>query len=70
MTTMTRLGGLLSDDDDDDNGAGEAPVVADSCERGVVEGECFDEFDLEGFDSKDVENFLRDEDAAEDEIET
>lgn len=64
------FGGLLSDDDDDDNGAGEAPVVADSCERGVVEGECLDEFDLEEFDSKDVENFLRDEDAAEDEIET
>ena len=50
--------GIVSGDDagDDDGSATE------NCERGVGEGECLDDFDLEEFDSEDVENFLRDED--------
>jgi hypothetical protein len=57
--------GILSDDDGDDAGP-----LAPECEGGVVEGECLDDFDLEEFDSDDVENFLRDEDEPGDEIET
>jgi hypothetical protein len=56
--------GVLSDDDEDET------LAAEDCERGVVEGECLDDFDLEEFDSEDVENFLRDEDDPGDEIET
>jgi hypothetical protein len=52
-----------------DGAADDEASVTDSCECGVVEGECLDEFDLDEFDSEDVENFLRDEEGAG-EIET
>jgi hypothetical protein len=58
--------GILSDDDEDEGSA----FGTEDCERGVVEGECLDGFDLDEFDSEDVENFLRDEDDPGDEIET
>ena len=47
---------------DDEDGAQTPQADADACERGTVDGECLDEFDLEEFDSQDVENFLKDED--------
>jgi len=48
--------------DDDDAAAGDGSA----CESGTVDGECLDDFDLEEFDSDDVENFLRDEEDDED----
>ncbi|NQV80140.1 MAG: hypothetical protein HQ495_06270 [Alphaproteobacteria bacterium] len=64
------------DDDEDDPFANLVPsddgdaAVADECVRGSVDGQCLDEFDLDEFDSNDVENFLRDEEDTGDEVET
>lgn len=54
---------LVPGDDDDAS----LPEVGDNdiCDTGTVDGECLDEFDLEEFDSDDVENFLRDEEEDE-----
>jgi len=49
---MTRLQDFSRRDDDE----GEVFATED-CERGLVAGECLDDFDLEEFDSEDVKIF-------------
>ncbi len=61
---------LVPRDDEGAGATGDAPAAASECERGVVDGQCLDEFDLDEFDSNDVENFLRDEEETGDEVET
>lgn len=60
----------LGDDEDEDPFARLVPRDDDAaasdtgeaeCASGTVDGECLDDFDLEEFDSDDVENFLKDE---------
>jgi hypothetical protein len=58
------VAGILSDDYNEDEA-----FAIEEYERGIVEGECLDDFDLEEFDNEDVEHFLHDEDDPSDEIE-
>ena len=61
---------LVPRDGQESESVEDRPATAGDCERGVVDGQCLDEFDLDEFDSNDVENFLRDEEETGDEIET
>ncbi len=76
LPTEEGAAGLSGDDDDDDPFASLVPsddgdeAVEEVCERGTVGGQCLDEFDLDEFDSNDVENFLRDEDDTGGDVET
>ena len=54
---MNRLQEFSRRDDDADE-----VFATEECERGIVDRECLDDFDLEEVDSADVKNCLRGED--------